>query len=307
MTQYVLPVIFTLGLWWLSTGVVLIVVNRKRATYRWSMLAASVVLAGALFGLAWSSAEASLLNVYLAFLCGVLIWGWNETAYFMGLITGPRPRACPPAVGAWRRFWLAIQTSLYHELCIIAFAAALITLTWDAPNRVGMWAFVILWLMRWSAKLNIFFGVPNINLHFFPDHLRYLESFIVRQPINLFFPASMAVACVIAAHVLDGAILPSGGPVDVAASLLLGSLMLLAILEHGFMILPLRDAALWRWAVPSEQAAAPGDDRPAAADACAPPAPDETLRFSHQPFDGFDRVPSCGSPSPRPAITTSGR
>lgn len=307
MTQYVLPVIFTLGLWWLSTGVVLIVVNRKRATYRWSVLAASAVLAAAIFGLAWSSADATVLNVYLAFLCGVLIWGWNETTYFMGLITGPRPRACPPAVGAGRRFWLAIQASLYHELCIIAFALLLIAMTWDAPNKVGMWAFVILWLMRWSAKLNIFFGVPNINLQFFPEHLRYLESFIVRQPINLFFPVSMAIACVVAAHVLDGAILPSSGPVDIAASLLLGVLMLLAILEHGFMVLPLRDAALWRWAVPSEEEADPRRDDRAAAESPAPPGAEDNQCFCHQPFGGFDRVPPRGSSSPRPAITTSGR
>lgn len=306
MTQYVLPIVFTLSLWWLSTGIVLIAVNMKRATYPWTMLAATFVLAAALAGIAWTSDALTVTNVYVAFLCGLLIWGWNEMSYFMGLITGPRPHACPPKVSRLRQFWLAVQASLFHELAILGFLGLLVVITWDAPNQVGLWTFVILWLMRWSAKLNIFLGVPNVNLQFFPEHLRYLESFIIKKRINVLFPVSVMLSSIVAVLVLAGAVGTQAGPAEVAASLLLGSLITLAIIEHFFMVLPLHDAVLWRWAKRTDEPTTPG---PTVASADAPVAQhtDNASLFSAQPLAGFDSISGGGSTPPRPAITTSGR
>jgi putative photosynthetic complex assembly protein 2 len=250
LTQYALPVLVTLLVWWAATGIVLLAVNRRRTTYPWSLGLATLTLAGALAGLSRVGDEASVMGVYLSFACGILIWSWVEITYYTGVVTGPRPRACPDGVGGGRRFWLALQASLYHEVAILALAGLCLWLTWDAENQVGTWTFVILWLMRWSAKLNIFLGVPHLNLQWFPEHLRYLESFIVRRPMNPLFPLSIAGSLVSAGLVLSALSRGDATPVEVATALLLGTLIVLAIIEHGFLVLPLRDSVLWNWALP---------------------------------------------------------
>jgi putative photosynthetic complex assembly protein 2 len=260
MTQYVFPVLFTLVIWWLSTGIVLAVINRGRATYSWSMFAATGVLFASLFGLNWSSTGASVFSNYVAFSCGILIWGWVEMSYYTGLITGPRPEPCPPGVSSWRRFSLGIQASLYHELTILALVGLLFALTWGASNTLGAWTFVVLWLMRWSVKLNIFLGVPNLNLQFFPHHLRYLETFIVKRRMNVLFPISMVASSAAALFILQGAVADGATSTQVAASLLLGTLVLLAMLEHVFLVLRLPDAVLWNWALGEKSGASNGHD-----------------------------------------------
>ncbi len=303
---YALPILLTLAVWWATTGIVLFIVNRSPTTYAWSMAVATVVLVGALSCLAWTSSAATVVNAYAGFCCGVLIWGWIEMTYCMGLITGPRPYACPPRVTRWRRFALALQASLYHEFAILVFAGLMVALTWGAPNQVGTWTFVILWLMRWSAKLNIFLGVPKLNLQWFPDHLRYLESFIVRRPMNSLFPVSVAASVVVAAHVLSNAVSANATPFDVTASLLLGTLILLAILEHGFLVVPLPDSALWNWALPARDVAnGPEVRAPLTAQADAKPA--GRSRPSKKPLAGLDIVPVRVSSPPHSAATHSGR
>ena len=68
------------------------------------------------------------------------------------------------------------RTSLYHELAIIGSAIAIVALTWHQPNQIGMWTFMVLWWMHQSAKLNVFFGVRNLNEEFLPEHLTFPEK-----------------------------------------------------------------------------------------------------------------------------------
>lgn len=306
MTSNVLPVVFTLAVWWLSTGVVLFIVNLTRPTYARSMVVATMVLAASFYGLVWSSEAATELGAYVAFFCGVLIWGWVEMSYYTGFVTGPRPLACPPRVKRWRRFSLALQASLYHELVIVGFAGIVFALTWGSPNQIGAWTFAILWLMRWSAKLNIFLGVPQLNLQFFPDHLRYLESFIVKRPMNALFPLSAVVSVVIAALVLARAFDGTLTAFETTEALLLGTLIVLGILEHAFLVVPLPDAVLWNWAVPKRSTGEPHYDR--AAPAISPiPLPDDRSRPAHHLLSALDTVPVCGSSSRTSAPTNTGR
>ena len=60
MSPYGLPILYTLFVWWFSTGLILYLDGLPRPTFRWSMAGASAVLAGALYGLAASSADAWL-------------------------------------------------------------------------------------------------------------------------------------------------------------------------------------------------------------------------------------------------------
>ncbi len=253
MLSYALAVAYALFLWWFSTGVILYLDKRPEPTYPWSMLGATVALLGAFAVLVLVREQVTVLGAYASFTAGVIIWGWMEMSYFMGFITGPRKLPCPDGCGGGRRFLLALATSIYHELAIVAAACLMVWMTWGATNQLGTWTFVILWLMRWSAKLNLFLGVPNLNEEWLPERIRFLTTYLAKRPMNLLFPVSVSVATVIMCLLVDRAVaLPV---VDFAgvALMLAATLLALAILEHWFLVLPIADGALWRWALaPSE-------------------------------------------------------
>ncbi len=249
MLSYGIAVGYALFLWWFSTGVILYLDQRPERTYPWSMAAATLVMLASFGVLAWSRDMGTVLGAYASFTAGVLIWGWMEMSYFMGFITGPRKAACPEHCRGWERFRLALATSIYHELLIVLAGILMVWLTWGAVNPVGTWTFVILWLMRWSAKLNLFLGVPNLNEDWLPERIRFLTTYLPKRPMNLLFPVSVSVATVIMCLLVDRALaLPADG--FGASALLLGATLLaLAILEHWLLVLPLADGALWSWAL----------------------------------------------------------
>jgi putative photosynthetic complex assembly protein 2 len=171
---------------------------------------------------------------------------------YMGIVTGPRREGCPSGTTNRRRFVLALQATLYHELAILVSAAIILVLTWGAPNQVGSWTFMILWGMRQSAKLNVFLGVRNLNERFLPAHLRYLGSYLVQQPMNLLFPVSVTVSAVIAGLLVSAAAAAHG-----AAAIgltFLATMMILANLEHWFLVLPIPVEKLWEWSLKSHEA-----------------------------------------------------
>ncbi|TVQ88597.1 MAG: DUF3623 domain-containing protein [Chromatiaceae bacterium] len=248
MLSYTLAIGYALFLWWFSTGAILYLDGLPRHTYGRSMLGATGVLLLSIVALILVRARADLLGAYVGFTAGVLIWGWLEMAYFMGFITGPRKTPCPPGCRGWERFRLALQTSLYHELVLIGIAALIIRLTWGASNQVGIWTFVILWVMRWSAKLNLFLGAPNLNEDWLPEHVRFVTSYLSKRPMNLLFPVSVSVATVVMTLLVVTALeVPTNGFRGVSL-ILAATLLALAILEHWFLVLPLTDGALWNWA-----------------------------------------------------------
>jgi putative photosynthetic complex assembly protein 2 len=60
-------------------------------------------------------------------------------------------------------------------------------IAFDAANPLGFWAYLILFAARISAKLNLFFGVPRINLEFIPQPLRHLTSYFKQGPVTMVF------------------------------------------------------------------------------------------------------------------------
>ena len=257
MSEYGFPALYALLVWWFSTLVIIYLDGLPRRTFRWSMLGATLLLGGSLYGLAETGASTTITSAYLAFTFGLLAWGWQEISYYMGFVTGPRSAPCPEGCSGWKHFGHAIQTSLYHELAIIAAAAAVITLTWDAPNQIGMWTFMVLWWMHQSAKLNVFLGVRNLNEEFLPEHLQFLKSFLKKKPMNLLFPVSVTVSTVICVMLFQKAAATGSSSFEAAGFTFLGTLMALAILEHWFLVLPLPAAALWNWGLASRTARQP--------------------------------------------------
>lgn len=253
LALYGLPLLYALLIWWFSTGLVLYLDGLPRSSYRWSLGGATLLLAAALYGLAVGRDDTSVGGAYLAFTCGLLVWGWQELSYYTGCVTGPWQQPCPAGCTGWRRFGLAIQTSLYHELAIIITGGVIVALTWGGANQIGTWTFLLLWWMRWSAKLNVFLGVRNLNEDWLPAHLRYLTSFFSRQSMNPLFPFSVTLATAVLALLLDRALAADAGAFETTGLSLLAALLALAILEHWLLILPLPTAALWDWGLRSHR------------------------------------------------------
>lgn len=253
MLEYGLPVLFALWIWWFSTGAILFLVGLPAKTFRWSMISASVVLVGAAACLFLTATDTSITGAYLAFTGAVLIWGWHEISFLTGAVTGPRTAEATKGAGPWRRFNEAVQTILYHELAILATGVAVVALTWDGANQVGMWTFMVLWWMRLSAKLNLFFGVPNIPDDFLAPHLSFLKGYFRRRPMNAFFPVSVGISTVITVVLIVNAAAADATTFDVVANVFLATLLGLAVLEHWFLVLPVPVVEIWGWGLRSRK------------------------------------------------------
>jgi putative photosynthetic complex assembly protein 2 len=253
--DYALPALFTLFIWWLSTGVVLYIVGRPRSTFG-PTLAVMTLLAGlAAYGLYVTSNDTSVSGAYIAFSSALVLWGWHEVSFLTGLLTGPRksPRPDhPPEPGPSRApFKAATETVIHHELAILATVIALAIGLWDASNQIGLWTFVIFWLMRLSAKLNIYLGVRNLAEQFLPAHLTYLKSYFCRRSMNGLFPVSVTVATVVTLLLAQYATAADAQPFDVAGYTFLATLLALAVLEHWFLVMPVPADSLWNWGLAS--------------------------------------------------------
>ena len=245
MTYHLYPLLFGVVVWWASTVLIIFLDGLPRSTFKWSMAGATIVLAAAIWGLAVSSRSATPAAAYAAFTCGVLAWGWQEMSFYMGVVTGPRKAQCPQGCGGFAHFVHAVQTSLWHELAIIASAVVVVALTWGQPNQVGTWSFLVLWWMHQSAKLNVFFGVRNLNEEFLPEHLNFLKGFLTKKPMNNFFPFSVTISTIITAAVLAKAFAPGESAFDQVGLTFIGAFMAFAVLEHWMLVMPMPAGAIW--------------------------------------------------------------
>ena len=158
MPELALAALFALFIWWFSTGLVLLLIRMSRSAVRLSLLLSSLLGVAALLGLAHTARQTSVADAYCAFTCALLVWGWHELSFLTGWITGPRKTALPAGLSEWPRLVQAVRAILWHELGIVAMGLLIVAITWDAPNQVGTRTFLVLWVMRTSAKLNLFFG-----------------------------------------------------------------------------------------------------------------------------------------------------
>lgn len=251
MADHGLPFLYAAMIWWGGTGLIIILCALPRRILGWTLGAATAFAGLAAWALIESASDTTSGGAYMAFGAAVALWGWLEITFLTGLITGPRKAPLPAGTTGWRRFRLAIEVLLYHELAIAGLAVLTLALTWDEPNQTGTLAFLILFAMRLSAKLNIFLGVPNFTDTYMPPHISYLKSYFRKAERNWLFPISIAGAAAIAALLAWRALGADAGGGEAVGYTMLFALLVLAILEHAFMVLPVHDAALWRWAMPA--------------------------------------------------------
>lgn len=256
MVAPVLAFAFTVLVWWASTGAILYLDGLPRRTFPRTMIATSVVAALAVWGLWVSSGQTTVAAAYCGFSCAILIWAWQEVAFLLGYVTGPRRGPCPAGATGWRRARYAFETVSHHEIALVLLALLVILVSWGRPNPTGLWTFLVLWAMRQSAKLNVFLGVRNLNAEFLPDHLKYLQTYFVRARMNALFPASVAAATLVAIPLWQAAVAPGASAFSVASITLVASLLTLAIVEHALLVLPLPAERLWAWSMRSHAATA---------------------------------------------------
>ncbi len=239
--------LYTLFVWWFSTGLVLLLVLRRPGALRASVIGAALIFPVCLVVLAKTAAMPGTLGVYAAFTAAIVLWGTQEIAFLSGAVTGPRAAPCPAGARGFDRFRAAVGAILYHEVALTLTGLAVLAVTAGGSNRVGVLAFAVLWAMRISAKLNLFLGVPQLNDEVLPAPVVHLRSYFRRGPVNAFFPvalvASLALAALLAGFALD----PAAEPAVKAGYALVATLVALAILEHAFMLVPLPINRLWRW------------------------------------------------------------
>ena len=271
-----LPVLFAVFIWWFATGIVLLLDGLPRTTFRWSHLLSTLLALGAVAGLAHTAPQTTPAGAFCAFTSALLVWGWHELSFLTGWVTGPRQRPADPGLRGWPRFVQAVAAILWHELAILASGLLILAITWQAANPVGMATFGVLWVMRISAKLNVFLGVRNLSIEFLPPHLAYLASFFRKRAMNPLFPLSVTAATVVAAWLVNEAIEAPVGSARATGHLLVATLLGLAILEHWLMVLPFNPTALWRWAMRERR------------DGTLPPTADEPLRIT--PLDTDDKL-----------------
>jgi putative photosynthetic complex assembly protein 2 len=243
------PVFVVFATWWASTGLVLGLVWLGPALKRGTMALATLTAGAGLAGVLISRTDDSMRGVYLAFASALALWAWHELAFLLGVVTGPWRERCPTGVTGWRRFAFATRAVIHHELALALTLLVLLGLTWGHPNALATATFASLWAMRLSTKLNIFLGVRQLTEEFIPEHLQYLRSFFRPGKITALLPASIVAGALLACAVLASALAPDLADGPRLGRLVVGTLLALGVLEHVFLAVPLREAALWRWAL----------------------------------------------------------
>jgi putative photosynthetic complex assembly protein 2 len=147
----------------------------------------------------------------------------------------------------WQRFKESVQVMLHHEVALLLNFGILWLMQKDQPNHVALCTYALLWFMRLSAKLNLYFGVPQNGAQYLPSHLVYLASYFRTRLITPWFVISISAAigtwCWLVWQAQQGAMAITTGWV------MLATLLGLAIVEHLIMIFPLPLERLWGWAM----------------------------------------------------------
>ena len=224
MNEFVLALFVALTGWWFSTGVILWLVHRPERYHRNIFGLATITMLVAFYGVQTTVTESTPQSVVTAFCLALLLWGWLEMGYLMGFVTGPRKEACPDGATAVARMRLGLRTCIWHELTLLVMVAVLAWLSWRQPNQTALWAFTVLWLMRWSSKLNLVLGVRNYN-----------QSWC---------------GVIVSFYLINSAIQATDLGLMIALTLA-GAIAALGTLEHLFLMAPLKEAALWIWAAPT--------------------------------------------------------
>ena len=253
MSSIIAPVIFVVFVWWVSTGAVLWLAQALDRQIHSRLLLMTVFCALGFAGVLIASSHDAVWSVYLAFASAILIWGWSEFTLLSGLITGSESRPCPPDISETKRFWLAFRTICYHEYVLLAALCVLAILDSTTGSGMAIKTFALLWVMRLGAKLTIFSGAPRLSSNMMPDRLAYMKTYFREDRIGIGFWISVSCCSMFMVAGIYALATVNYPPVAQTQTIMLVTLVGLALLEHAFMIMPVSDSSLWQWAMPKAQ------------------------------------------------------
>ena len=243
---------FALMSWWLGTGLILWLVRLPRASFAWSLGLLSLLFLAGLWAARQSMQGLGTGPAFLGFASAILMWSWHELAFLTGWLTGPRRTALSPGARGLQRFRQALAVVSHHELALLANFALLVWLQQGRPNHVALCTFALLWCMRFTAKMNLFLGVPEVGEQYLPAHLAHLGSYFRRRPVTPFFHATLGGAGLAWLWLIWEA--HTGLVATTPGWVLLATLLGLAIVEHVLMVFPVPMQRLWGWAMSRGQA-----------------------------------------------------
>ena len=250
------PLLAALGVllaWWLSTGLILwrvrIADNGPAHGHMRSVIGGLPLLGFGLWGAVVFSADPSAFGVYLGFAAALALWGWVELAFLSGVLTGPNTTPSPAGLSPRARFIRAFLAVAWHELVLAAIMIGLIWVQWAGQNTIAAATFALLLVARTLAKINLFLGVPRINLQFIPGPINHMKSHFRIAPATGFLLLSICILVMLTLLFIIWA-LDGVTPENSLGYTVLAALAALALLEHLFMVLPLPDAKLWTWMLP---------------------------------------------------------
>jgi putative photosynthetic complex assembly protein 2 len=223
--------------WAASTALIFFLDSLPRRTFRWSMTAATLLLALSFAGIFALRNDSGTIAIIASFTASMLVWGWMEMSLYMGYVTGPRKQHCIHGCHGVKHFGHAVAVNLWHELAIIAGAATL----WLIGNPMALWTYVMLWLMHLSARLNVFLGVRNVSAEFVPEHMAILRSFLRKRNMNPLFPFSCIGLVALTIWLV------SNSSSENLAYTIAATLAVIGLLEHILLMLPLPVERLWHW------------------------------------------------------------
>lgn len=248
------PLLLTLVLWWGSTALIARLIGHAPRSYPRLLLFASLLAIAALLLLVGLRDTTSIAAAAGALIGAIAVWGWIEVTFLTGKVTGPVPSAHAPDNGLLRRAGRAFTAILWHELLIVVTVAIAAALLFGRDNDLALLVLLLLWVMRSSAKLNLFLGVRNLGEGFLPPHLRHLLDFMRHRAMNVLMPVSLLLGAAITWH-FGAASLGAATAYEAAASTILATLAALAVFEHLLMVLPLPAESLWRWSLSNRRTA----------------------------------------------------
>ena len=247
-----LALFITLSLWWLFTGLALISAHQDPPIKNLLFGLSTVVAIACLSSVPYIAADHSILAVFFGFLVALLIWAWLELMFLMGVVTGPNKSLALPGIGLGQKFKLALSTMIYHEVVVISVIGLTLFLGGNQPaNPIVFFVLLLLWLMRCSTKLNLFFGVRHFNHGWLPKSHKHVASYVSVGKNSALMAPSSFLAAIFALLLFSRAF--ATDDTSVALSLfLLAWVAALAAVEHVFLMYRVGEEALWRWAVKSE-------------------------------------------------------
>jgi putative photosynthetic complex assembly protein 2 len=241
--------------WWGSTGLIVLAVRQFDQRRNVVIICAAIIAAIGLGVIIASADAASPSGAFAAFGGALALWAFFEVTFLFGWITGPRRVALPAVCSPLERFRHAAATVIHHEAGLALTLAGLAAFLQDAPNRVALMTFLVLWAMRLCAKFILFLGARHSFSELMPARLAYMQSYFRTDRTTLLFPFVLAAGlAVFVALVL--VIRQETNDHVIVAHTLAATFLALALSELVLLNLPIRDSALWAWALPKIAAGA---------------------------------------------------